>query len=396
MSVKAKYTLVKTAADTNNNKFWRAELYDDDRVLVNWGRVGAAKGQSKWFNGGQQYIDKKIKEKKRKGYKEVRAIDNSNTHSATIDVSSAARSQIKTSCSITQGLVDYLVKTNIHQIITQSGGQLKVDLNAGQIELPSGLGVLTQDAIEDARDLLVKIDRGRNKRTKSFKQLVESYLMLVPQVVSRNRDWINEIFLNEKDVGAQRNLLDSLEATLGAIQGGQINEKVFDVELALVSDQNVLERIHKLFGGATGWQISKVYSVHIKNVEDFFLRKGKKIGNIMELWHGTRAANLLSILKSGLIIPRSASHGRNFGDGIYFSNQPQKALQYASRGYGYNEPTYMFVADVAMGKIYEVNRYSSRGLPKPGYDSTFAKVSSNELIVYDTSQVNLKYLVEFK
>ncbi|WP_430326539.1 hypothetical protein, partial [Salmonella enterica] len=59
---------------------------------------------------------------------------------------------------------------------------------------------------------------------------------------------------------------------------------------------------------------------------------GKKVGNIKELWHGTRVGNVLSIMKGGFVIPPSnASHvtGRMFGNGVYFSDQSTKSLNYA-------------------------------------------------------------------
>ena len=60
----------------------------------------------------------------------------------------------------------------------------------------------------------------------------------------------------------------------------------------------------------------------------------------------------------------------------------------------------MFIADVAMGKIYTPTSSYDGPFPKNGYDSVFAKggmsgVQNNEMIVYQTNQANLKYLVEF-
>jgi len=59
----------------------------------------------------------------------------------------------------------------------------------------------------------------------------------------------------------------------------------------------------------------------------------------------------------------------------------------------------MFLADVAMGKYYTPSS-SGYGLPKAGYDSTWAKagtcVMNHEMIVYNVNQCNLTYLVEFE
>ena len=156
----------------------------------------------------------------------------------------------------------------------------------------------------------------------------------------------------------------------------------------------------------SGYKIKKVYKVKIGAMNDAYEKNGKKIGNIMELWHGSKCSNLLSILKKGLIIPPSSSGhvtGRMFGDGLYFSDQSTKALNYATNFWGSGGSTrrvFMFLADVAMGKAYTPSGWSS-SLPKRGYDSTFAKagqsgVRNNEHIVYNTYQANLKYLIEFE
>ncbi|MGG2383099.1 hypothetical protein, partial [Salmonella enterica] len=79
---------------------------------------------------------------------------------------------------------------------------------------------------------------------------------------------------------------------------------------------------------------------------------GKKVGNIKELWHGTRVGNVLSIMKGGFVIPPSnASHvtGRMFGNGVYFSDQSTKSLNYAygcapgQKG-GIEKSTFMFLS----------------------------------------------------
>ena len=151
-------------------------------------------------------------------------------------------------------------------------------------------------------------------------------------------------------------------------------------------------------------RVKNVYSVTIGNMKNAWDNDGAQMSNIKELWHGTRAANLLSILKGGLIIPKSsAGHvtGRLFGDGLYFSDQSTKSLNY-SQGYwsgSRDNHCFMFLANVAMGKEYIPNGHGGPW-PRKGYDSTYAiggksGVMNNEMIVYRTSQCNLKYLVEF-
>ena len=131
---------------------------------------------------------------------------------------------------------------------------------------------------------------------------------------------------------------------------------------------------------------------------------GKKVGNIRELWHGTQASNVLSILAKGMMIPPSSSShctGRMYGDGLYFSDQSTKSLNYAAGYWGGSSSStcFMFLADVAMGKEY-LPRMAFGGSCPQGYNSTFARagqsgVMNNEMIVYRTNQANITRLVEF-
>ena len=152
-------------------------------------------------------------------------------------------------------------------------------------------------------------------------------------------------------------------------------------------------------------KVNKVYDVDINVMHKRFTDKGSVVGNVQELWHGTQASNLLSILKTGFIIPPSnASHctGRMFGNGIYFSNQSTKSLNYA---YGYwsnrrQSRCFMFLCEVAMGRSYVPKSSFRNDIPKD-YDSCWAKpshsgVRNHEMIVYKAYQVNPTFLIEFK
>jgi poly [ADP-ribose] polymerase 2/3/4 len=90
-----------------------------------------------------------------------------------------------------------------------------------------------------------------------------------------------------------------------------------------------------------------------------------------------------------------------FGNGLYFSDQSTKSLNY-SYGYwnGVREPNcFMFIADVAMGNASTPSG-PTRNNPPAGHDSYFAQanksgVQNNEMIVFRTSQVQLRWLIEF-
>ena len=142
-------------------------------------------------------------------------------------------------------------------------------------------------------------------------------------------------------------------------------------------------------------------------MHDDFEAKGRTVGNLMRLWHGTSCANCLSILKAGFIIPKSGGSiyvcGRNFGDGIYFSDQSTKSIRYATGawgGSGGGDRKFMFLVDVAMGNMY-TPKDTFNGLPPKGYDSCFAKggysgrLANNEMVIYRRMQCDPVYIIEF-
>lgn len=412
--------LVKTSVEDNNNKFWEGSLLLNGDVVCRWGRVGAS-GQTKTFPGaGENYLLKKVREKEAKGYKEIKGVGSENAVSkvAGAQLTTVAKKQIKYNSSVVEKLIDYLVKVNRHDIVTASGGKLVVDVDSGLIKTEVGV-VVTQDTLDRARDYLVALSNCVSQRdfsSKTFISNLNEYLMCVPQKVGSRRGWEKAFLPDTSAVQRQSALIDSMESTLKAIASASgtqdtPEEEVFNVELTLMDDKSEINRIDALYKStqksmhvSSHLRVANVYSVHIATMAKAFENYGKTLTPHMELWHGTRAANLLSILKSGLVIPPSnAAHctGRLFGDGIYFSDQSTKSLNYS---YGYwdggqrDSNCFMFLADVAMGKMY-TPAGGIRKIP-PGYNSCFAKagqsgVVNNEMIVYDTRQCNLVRLIEF-
>jgi poly [ADP-ribose] polymerase len=291
------------------------------------------------------------------------------------------------------------------------------------------VGIVTPASVRKARSLLVQIGdfvAHHDLDNDNYVHALEQYLVLVPQDVGMKRGWHRTFLTSVRDVQQQGDILDSLDASYRAVMSGQGKkqktkdepmEKVFDVEVHELDDRATRRRIEKLYADSAnrrhtsyGLHIRRIYIVRILSVSKVFEVTGKKVGNIKELWHGTKASNLLSILKNGLIIPPSSSAhvtGRMYGNGLYFSDQSTKALNYATTFWGGRDEKryFMFVAAVAMGKpfIPQSTRWGSAGsysYPQRGYDSTFAQanvsgVKNNEMIVYRTDQVDLRFLIEF-
>jgi len=422
-----------TDARTNHNKLWSYTLFDNDDLLVSWGRVGKTLQEKTHIRAGKYKAEKLVNEKLNKGYKEVNILDadgKAGTNSKTLqnsELKKIATEQIDHTDPEVAKLITYLVKVNRHDIYKATSGKVTWDASKGLFTTP--LGIVTPDTITQARDVLVKLGDFVAKsqyKSSTFLDLLEEYLVLIPQDIGMKFN-AEKILPDLNAVQQQGAILDSLEASYQAIMtqptAKQTDDvtpvpKLFDVKLHLVGEKKTITWIRDFYRktkqtmhSSHVLDVSKVYAVEMAENKRRFDAIVNKIGNIMKLWHGTRAANVLSILKCGLIIPPSSSAhvtGRLYGNGLYFSDQSTKSLNYA---YGYwdggsrDRSTFMFLANVAMGKSFIPNASGwgavSGRFPQSGYDSTFAKggrsgVYNNEMIVYNVDQCNLIYLVEFE
>lgn len=430
---KHKFVFVDIAS--NHNKYYTIELYDNNDVVSLWGRVGYSAGsQSKTYpSQGKYFMEKKIREKTDKGYKEIDTIDKvedtSNTRISSVsrsspDLSKIAKAQIKFSSPIVEKLVEYLIKTNAHNIYSATAGKVIFDESAGTFKTPCG--IITQTTIDEARTLLTEIGNFvQNKNWDGRKQieLVEKYMTYVPMNIGMKKFNVQSIFPDQQSVINQNSILDSLSASFDAVSKAPVSAdkketkevelpKLFDVSIELVDDKSEIKRINDFFrstkhnGHVSSYlRMKNVYAICINHMKKAFETSGKQMGNVWELFHGTKHSNLISIFRHGLKISPPVSAyitGKMFGNGIYFSDQSTKSLNYS---YGYwsgkkDTNCFMLLNDVAMGKYY-VPSHSTSSHPPTGYHSYFAKahqsgVVNNEMIVFAEYQVNPRFLLEFE
>lgn len=200
-------------------------------------------------------------------------------------------------------------------------------------------------------------------------------------------------------------------------------------------------------GQATKNLISNIYAIERKGEKDLSQKWSTK-GNKMLLWHGTKGENLVGILQNGFRIAPSDARktGSMFGEGIYFADIFNKALQYSqtnnfhrfNRDLKKTKPSkrYVFLCEVNLGKmkklyqaeqvtgipnnefqsvmgygriapdpkgslfvpsgmIIPVGKLTQNPEPKLRKDEHWA-LQHNEFVVYDTSQVRVRYLFELR
>lgn len=426
-----------------SNKFWRYTVYDNGELLVEYGKTGSSPQTSRksFGNSGAALAEahKKAAEKQRgkssggqthSVYTEVKLVAPASgavttTTNVKADVKLVAEQQIRFRDAETKKLVDRLVATNQHDIVSNTKG---VTINSdGVVTTP--LGVVTRDTIVGARTTLNEIGRLvtlGNVGDVAFRKRVEEYMRQIPMDVGYGRVTAEGILGKMTQVQAQNQMLDALDASVDVLDARRKSaivgdpkapqQSVFDVDLELVDVKDpAFAMIEKMYTTTRSGmhqsahlKVKRVFRVRIGHMATAFENDGAKLQNIWQLWHGTRTANLLSILAKGFMIPpANASYctGRAFGNGAYFSEASSKSLNYA---YGYwsggarDNNCFMFVCDVAMGKYYTPTRTDNNlheFCRKNGYDSTNAPGGgvflNHEAIVYRTSQINPRFLVEF-
>ncbi len=427
--------LIFVSVSNNNNKFYYLDLFDNDQVQIRYGRYieenGELKVQSDTTSaGGEGLFNRKLREKTNKGYKPQPVLeDNASTPGSgqkNAGLEEIALSQIRTQSDEVRALISYLCNINIHNIVENSA--IKYNVVTGLFSTPSGL--ITLDGIRDGRELLSKIKNkvDKEKWDAHYIKLLDQYLTIVPRDFGRKRPDPKELFPDDAEIQKQAGILDSLEASLTSFEEkrakGELDDKddappppppqLFDTAVELLTDQAEFARVKAQFEKSAKTEhqsikhltLKRVYTVEIAKMKREYDERGAAKGNVHRLWHGTSAANVLSIFKSGFMLtPPSSAHiaGKAFGNGLYFAPASTKSLQYAGGFWGgkQNRKTYMFLNDIAVGKAFEPKTTTSSN-PPAGYDSYWARAGkagwliNDEVIVFDAAQVNPVYLLEFE
>ncbi|KAF9977026.1 Poly [ADP-ribose] polymerase 2 [Actinomortierella ambigua] len=200
----------------------------------------------------------------------------------------------------------------------------------------------------------------------------------------------------------------------------------------------LIEQFTKSSHGKThnmyGLEVMEVFDLDRDGEHDRFTSSGfAKDANRRLLWHGSRMTNYVGILSQGLRIapPSAPVTGYMFGKGVYFADCVSKSANYCFTNRRDNIGL-MLLCEVALGDQLELThadyyadqkcskeqKMSTKGLgrtiPDPDGDIEIdngvtlqlgklveAKVPNaylqyNEMIVYDVSQIRMRYLVKMK
>lgn len=423
--------LIMFDSKNNNNKFYEATLDDMGNIAVRFGRVGGGV-QTTSYSGGKRKFDSLVASKIKKGYKEAQleVVSGDTGLIQKVNVVDIALKQIDCKDELSRNLIQEIAKANIHNITSSTN--IKYDEKDGLFKTP--LGVVKKSAVEEAMLHLGSIENLLDEYLKDgtgeeqISSLNDSYFVLIPNKVATTRDKRHLLF-SQKNIDEQREICKALLETLDLIEELKDKqtdkpeekevEKIFNFAISHVNDQGIINKIVKYYnesknsqhgGRIMGSKVKNIYKINIGNQQVPFEKAEVEFGNVHELWHGTRVANLLSIFCKGLMMPKQSpgqKAGAMFGLGAYFALQSSKSLQYCDGQYwatGTNNMNtiYMFLASVAVGKAeVPTGPTGPSGKPKTGFSSFWAKpgisgIRNDEIVVFDLSQIRLDYLLEIE
>lgn len=416
--VHEKMLLNSASIGKNANKFYIIELQEGTggptpyRVYTENGRIGAktpqrrARWHSSFHSALNEYHD--IISSKKSGsshYKEVE-VDHSQSNAAvqlTVktttkkeDLSQVKDKVLKLIGKLYQSATSFLVKS-----IDTPLGKLSANQVAKGLHVLSRIEELLDKGVSNGFEIERLTDEFYSEIPVTFGSRVDARKFLIDDYTKLN-DRKDLLGVMSSVVQAQNTLEKNLEEKYASLKIKLKALSSRSKEYKRLSDyvQNTKGHNHHF-----GFEIKEIYEVEdMVNHAQFNPYKVET----MELFHGSRNENILSIMQNGLKIkPKSAVHtGSMFGAGIYLADASTKSAQYCW-GWGNNggsalEENFLFVCEGATGKIKEYTSAQPHldSAPRP-YNSVKGAKSPggllhNEYIVYRENQVKIKYIIEFK
>ena len=400
-------------ADYNNYKFYKLEMINNDpnQIQASWGRIGDK--ESKAYNPytlSSAII--KASEKLAKGYQDFSEIyydDEINpqdyVNQEGKDENSGNKENGTVEISKTKRRTKNVIATEdlYNQLLSYSKKVIRENFYAKP--------KITKKMIDKCQELFNKLQATED--VKDFNKVLKELMLTAERRITKN-DSVGRYFAETK--GDFQPIIDREESILMSMQVVNIATKEqttfpdwINVKLATEKEKDVvlnnLDRRQRA-------KVVKVYKIENTQTAERF-KKYTKENNIKTkklLWHGSKNENWLSIANKGLLLnPDAVITGKMYGNGIYFSTDSDKSYGYTSGGYwsgGHSDTRFMALYETAYGTPeYEHGwkTYTKQMLKDLGKDCVHALGQSNggtslrrdEIIFFDESAINMKYLVEF-
>lgn len=403
MEIRPTYLIMVTTA--NNNKFYNC-FPEGDTFRVEYGRVDSTVTTVRY---SIRDWDKKIKEKLKKGYKDITDLKADLVSEAT------AKNPDENYKQIENDVIRKIVET------LQSLAKETVRKN-----YTIAASAVTQAMVDKAQEVineLATIDTGVNAFNNKLLKLFEAIprkMTHVNNYLAQNKDEFAKIIQREQDLldvlaGQVYVKPDVVETDGDTNKAEQTILEELGLEFEEVDDEDV-KLIKKLMNESkdkfrNAWRVK-----NLKTQERFdkFIADNN-IKDTKLLFHGSRSENFWSIIKTGLMIrPSNAVYtGSMFADGIYFAPKCQKSIGYTSLAGSYwaggsANKAYMAIFEVAYGTPHIIYQHDS-SCYRYNYDVLQSKnpkchclhasaskgmLRNDEIVFYRTDQMTIKYLIE--
>ena len=392
----------------NSNKFYIIELQEgvvpgEYNVYCEYGRLGKTpQRKDRYITGeysAENEFNKIISSKQRGGYKIVEVDDGVATQAVNVS-------------STTKATDLFSIKDKVLRLIGKLYQEATSYL-ATAIDTPLGKISATQVAkgFSVLRDIESYLDAG----VTSGSQLVgfsNEFYSVIPVSFGNKVDFQKMVINDYVKLNNYKDLLGVMDSVVQARatleQNLEEKYKSLNIKLKALGQRTkeykaVLEKVDTTHSQHHRFKMNVTDVFKVEDMVGFNDFNPKKL-ETMDLFHGSRNENILSIMQSGLKIkPSSAVHtGSMFGSGIYLASDVTKSANYCWGFGNANADThYMFICEAATGKIKDyTNAQSSLTAPPRGYNSVRGvkgnSLLHDEYIVYNDEQVRIKYIIEFK
>lgn len=369
--------LIKVEPGANNNKFYQMEI-KDSTLYVEFGRVGGTPQKATYH---ASFYNVKLKEKLKKGYVDM-------THLKSVSNSG------EVICNA----------PDLYNLLTSASKQF--------IDMTYVSGKATPAMIAQAERLISHlVSFSIHNDVERFNTTLSELFTVIPRRMKKVKDHLyNGSF--QDILQRERDALDVLKGQIDIEETPESASLLDLYNLEYDYAEDSVGMIKKLLGENSKY-FKKAWKVRNLVTEKNFNEYTPFKRDVRLLWHGSRNENWWSITRSGLLIrPSGAVYtGSMFGDGIYFANKASKSLGYTSFSGSYwakgNSYGLLALYDVHYGNPYVVHEHNSqmsrldyKTLQSKNQDCTHAKegvsLRNDEIIVYNSAQCNIKYLVQLE
>lgn len=444
-------TLNQTSLTKNANKYYIIQLLQDDTnagkywVWNRWGRVGypgqnALKGPFTDLNRAKNEYESKLRDKTRGGYVELDIVyDEPDAEVKPAAPAPKAKGKAKPAGpaldSRIQGLIRLIFDLNmINKALAEIGYDAK-KMPLGKLSaanLKRGFEVLKR--IEDALD---------HKNTGALGTLSSEFYTLIPhdfgfqhmsQFVINTKQKLKEKVEMLESLGEMKIATNMIAEDTSSLDPLVSNYSKLHCDMQPIERDTDTFRLLEDYVQTTHAATHSYYTLTVLDIfeverESEDARFNKKMHNRMLLWHGSRLTNWVGILSQGLRIapPEAPVSGYMFGKGVYFADMVSKSANYCCSSREQNVGC-MLLCEVALGNPNELlqadfnasklpaNKHSTKGCgstqpdPKTYRDLNGVTVPIgkgvpsnrngglfyNEYIVYDVSQIKMRYLFKMR